>query len=259
MHLLTRLDRQPSPPPTANQDKSSDDANAAATVATSEPGPAPPPSWLRSNSTSLQDLHSRAVLDDCDIDTGHRPTRTSTRSSGVRRQLLTQQNSYPELSKSQPNSRPGSRPVSGRMSGIRGELHSRRNSRPPSGNPLSSTSDSHLPTFLDGEGYSTGDEGPRLKTAVLAKGRRPLRLNSSGSDTCLIPIIGDDVTTPTVSHTEPDLSSTHFDPAHPHPHHSERQSLDECLESITKFDHLHLGQMSSNIQGTYIHTIQHVH
>jgi hypothetical protein len=154
-----------------------------------------------------------------------------------------------------------SRPASSRMSGIRGELYSRQKLRLDSGTPLSSASDPHLPTFLDAEReneeYTTTaalnrGEPQRLQTAVLAKGRRALRLNASGSDTCLVPCIGDDdvVTTPTQSHAEPGLSSTHFDVDWPHPsHHSERQSLNECLESISKFDHLHLGQMGSNIQG----------
>ena len=156
-----------------------------------------------------------------------------------------------------------SRPASGRMSGIRGELYSRQKSRLDSRSPLSSASDPHLPTFLDAKTDDDGkplmdrDEPPqRLQTAVLAKGRRTLRLNASGSDTCLVPCIGDDddsddvVAMPTLSHAEPDLSSTHFDVDFPHPpRHSERQSLNECLESISKFDHAHLGQMGSNIQG----------
>ncbi len=159
-----------------------------------------------------------------------------------------------------------SRPTSSRISGIRGELHSRQKSRLDSRSPLSSASDSHLPTFLDAK---TEDREPttatvlnsgepqRLQTAVLAKGRRALQLNASGSDTCLVPCIGGDdddnhniMATPTLSHVEPGLSSTHFDADQPRPpHHSERQSLNECLESISKFDHLHLGQMGSNIQG----------
>ena len=187
---------------------------------------------------------------------------------------------HSETSKSQPSSRPNSRPVSGRksgirgeissaatlrpassrMSGIRGELHSRQRSRLDSRTPLSSASDPHLPTFLDAERENdalNGDEPQRLQTAVLAKGRRALPLNASGSDTCLVPCIGDDdvMATPTLSHAEPDLSSTHFDVDRPHPsHHSKRRSLNECLESISKFDHLHLGQIGSNIQGSQLYT-----
>ena len=155
-----------------------------------------------------------------------------------------------------------SRPASRRMSGIRGQLHSRQKSRLDSRTPLSSASDPDLPTFLDAEretaSLSSG-EPQRLQTAVLAKGRRALPLNASGSDTCLVPCIGDDdinddvMVTPIPSHAEPDISSTHFDIDRPHPSHcSERRSLNECLESISKFDHLHLGQIGSNIQGSYV-------
>ena len=293
---------------------------------TSEPIPAPPPSWLRSKSIDSQDLlNSRAIFNDSDVT--HNVNRTTTtRSSGVRNQLSMQgEDNYAEISKSQPNlfansksriddiigesfmysetskSQPNSRPVSGRrsgirgeissavsglssrsdmsgnpgrissaatrpassrMSGIRGELYSRQKSRLDSKSPQSSASDPHLPTFLDAKTdyrEPTGGEPQRLQTAVLAKGRRALRLNASGSDTCLVPCIGDDddnnndiVATPTLSHAEPGLSSTHFDVDGPcPPYHSERQSLNECLESISKFDHLHLGQMGSNIQGKH--------
>ena len=154
-----------------------------------------------------------------------------------------------------------SRPASRRMSGIRGQLHSRQKSRLDSRTPLSSASDPHLPTFLDAERETaplSSGEPQRLQTAVLAKGRRALPLNASGSDTCLVPCIGDDdddnddvMVTPILSHAEPDISSTRFDVDRPHPsHRSERQSLNECLESISKFDHLHLGQIGSNIQGS---------
>lgn len=47
--------------------------------------------------------------------------------------------------------------------------------------------DLHFPTsFLDTEDSHCA---PRLGTAVLAKGNRPLLLGSSGSDTCLLPEI----------------------------------------------------------------------
>ena len=281
---------------------------------TSEPNPAPLPSWLK-KSTDSQNFNSRAILDNLDTSHTHRPFRTmSTRSSGVRNQQ--QKDNHAEISRSQPDlrtdsnpatgrisdtigdnyvsseiskSRPSSRlnsgplsgrksgirreisrpessgvhvhsrPTSSRMSGIRGQLYSRQKSRlDGERNLLSSSSDPHLPTFLDAkteEGDSTevnSIEQERLHTAVLAKGRRALRLNVSGSDTCLVPSIGDeddDVTTPTLSHAKPDLSSTHFDADCPRPHHLERQSVNQCLESISKFDHLHLGQMGSNIQG----------
>ena len=166
-----------------------------------------------------------------------------------------------------PTSRSGS--SSGRRSGIRGELYSRQRSRLYSKSPLSSASDSHLPTFLDDgekdrvrEGSTTrvvncDESAERLKTAVLAKGRRTLRLSASGSDTCLVPYVGNDddddvLATPTLSCAEPGLSSTHFDVDHPRPPNLERQSVNECLESVSKFDQLHLGQMTSNIQGTVI-------
>ena len=329
----------PPPPPKAPSSSQADQttttsSSTVAMMTTSGPNPshAPPPSWLRSKSIDSQDLlNSRAIFDD--LDTTHSVRRaTSTRSSGIRSQLLSMQQAdnyaeisksqpnliensrgrvddiigesftYSETSKSQPSSRPNSRlmsgrkssvrgetssaasglslrpdisgirgeissaatsrPASSRMSGIRGELYSQQRSRLDGRTPLSSASDPHLPTFLDAK---TENEEPttvmnrepqRLQTAVLAKGRRALRLNASGSDTCLVPCIGDDdnsddiMATPTPSHAEPGLSSTHFDVSWPHPpHHSERQSLNECLESISKFDHLHLGQMGSNIQG----------
>ena len=98
-----------------------------------------------------------------------------------------------------PERPPNSRPCSGRVSGLRGQLLSRRESEPLS---LLHSSSSHLPTCLD-------DHTPRLKTAVstvdtanisdqflkptcffiiqvLSKGRRPLPLLSTGSDTCLL-------------------------------------------------------------------------
>lgn len=281
LHLLARLDRQlstpmpslqgstkvpPPQPPTQSggkldDSKSSDTCTSNRHIATSEPNPIRTPSWLRSESTNTQDFSHHHD------NPPSRPSRTSTRSSGVRRQLLNQQSdSHPELSISEPDSRPSSqRPVSGRMSGIRGDIYSRQKSRPPSSNPLASSAsdpylltcldgESHLPTFLDGvsETSKVNSEPQRLQTAVLAKGRRTLRLNSSGSDTCLVPCIGDDVITiPTLSHAEPDQSSTHFELSHPRPHRLESQSVNECLESISKFDHLHLGQIGSNIEGVY--------
>ena len=277
LHLLTRLDRQISPPLPSSQgstkvpppqppkqtssnlddNKPDDTSTSNRHMATSERNPTCTPSWLRSKSTNTQ-------VSDHHDDTLGRPSRTGTRNSGVRRQLMNQQ--IDSLSMSEQNSCPNSqRPVSSRMSGIRGDIYSRQKSCPPSSNPLASASDpylhahldgeSHLPTFLDGVSETTNSsssEPQRLQTAVLAKGRRTLRLNSSGSDTCLVPCISDDVmATPTLSHAEPDQSSTHFEPSHPRPHFLERQSVNECLESISKFDHLHLGQIGSNIEGVY--------
>lgn len=282
LHLLARLDRQLSPPVPSSQrsakvlpaqhptqstgninDNKPDYTSKSSIMATSEPIPAHTPSWLRSESTNTQDFSSNMVITDHHDNTLGKPTQMNTHNSEIRRQLLNQQvDEHTEISVSEPNSRPSSqRPVSSRMSGIRGEIYSRQKSHPPSDNPLTSASDpylptcldggSHLPTFLDGVSETTDNScGPqRLQTAVLAKGRRTLRLNSSGSDTCLVPCIVDDVTTPTLSHAEPDQSSTHFEPSCPCPHHLERQSVNECLESISKFDHLHLGQMGSNIEG----------
>lgn len=219
-------------------------------------------------------MHSEASKSQPCSQPNSRPV--SGRKSGIRGEISSAASglhSRPDMSAVQRemSSEATSRPVSSRMSGIRGELYSRQRSRVDSRTPLSSASDPHLPTFLDAKSAENGEptctttallnreleEPPRLQTAVLAKGRRALRLSVSGSDTCLVPCIGDDdnnddiMATPTLSHAEPGLSSTHFDVdwPHPPPHHSERQSLNECLESISKFDHVHLGQMGSNIQG----------
>lgn len=242
---MTRLDRQISPPPTSShyqQDKTTDNSGMS-----SQPHPAPSPSWLRSESKATHDSSTfTSDMTELDNNRSHRPAKTSDRSSGIRRQLPSQRvDSFPDLS------RPASRPMSGRMSGIRGELYSRQKSRPPSGLPLASVSDPHLPTFLD-RGVES-DQPARLQTAVLAQGRKTIPLNSSGSQTCLVPSIGDDIitATPNPSQAKPKVSSTHSDSGHyPRPHHLERQSVNECLESISKFDHLHLGQITSNIQGT---------
>ena len=190
-----------------------------------------------------------------------RTNQINSRSRDRREAVLVSQRGDrgPEMFVNQTTSRPGSsrpassrpgssRPGSGRMSGIRGQLYSRQKLRPLGDSPLSSASDPHLPTFLD----PPSDDPPnRLRTAVLAKGRRTLHLGPSGSDTCLVPSISDDdiMATPTLSNAEPDLSSTHYDSGVPFQSSYERQSMNECLESISKFDHLHLGQISSNIQG----------
>ena len=268
LRILARLDRQISPPPSSTPAQGSTEAPPPSPAQTWDDKTTTntntkSPSWLRSESTNTQTTSPNMVFGDRhDNAPPHGPTRTSTRSSGITRPLLSRQfDSNPDLSTSDLSSRPSSsRPVSGRMSGLRGELYSQQKSRPPSHTPLASFSDPHLPTFLDSDATppasldetigSSHGEPQRLQTAVLAKGRRTIRLSSSGSDTCLVPCIGDDViTTPTLSHAEPDLSSTQFDPRHSHSHHMERQSVNECLESISKFDHLHLGQIGSNIQG----------
>ena len=225
--MLTRLDRQISTPPKATP---------------TNPTPAPPPSWLRSNSTDV------AAIDD-DIITGSGLTRSPAHhSSGVVDRLVSQRRGSHE-NETIMNSRPdSSRPATGRMTGLRGQLYSRQKPRPLGENPLSSASDPHLPTFLD---PATGNPPHRLQTAVLAKGRRTLYLGPSGSDTCLVPSISNDdvMATPTLSCAEPSLSSTHYDSVVPFQPSVERQSVNECLESISKFDHLHLGQISATIQG----------
>ncbi len=60
---------------------------------------------------------------------------------------------------------PPSRPTSGRLSGLRGQLLSRQRSEPdpPS---LRSSSDTHLPTFLDHSSSTQPASDLRLKTAV---------------------------------------------------------------------------------------------
>ena len=124
-----------------------------------------------------------------------------------------------------PISRSGRGSSNRRRSGIRGELYSRKRSRFDSKSPLSSSaSDSHLPTFLDdGENdrvrerstayvVDCDESAERPKTVVLAKGRRTLRLSASGSDTCLVPYVGNDddvMPTPALSSAEPGTSSTH--------------------------------------------------
>ena len=61
---------------------------------------------------------------------------------------------------SDPLAVPPARPSSGRVSGLRGQLLSRQGgAATPLATPLRSSSDPHLPTFLD-------DQPPRLKTAV---------------------------------------------------------------------------------------------
>ena len=103
---------------------------------------------------------------------------------------------------------------------------------------------------------------PRLNTAVLAKGHRRLPLVDQSTEPYLIgdasfhgddqttPILasshGDEETTPIVA---PPISST----AEPDVRSSQRDSWNrrsECLESISKFDHTHLGQLNADLQGT---------
>ena len=70
---------------------------------------------------------------------------------------------------------------SGRTTGVRGELTLQDDS-------LSEES-RHPPLPHGGGGGANEGRGPRLHTAVLAKGHRPLLLGASGSDSCLLPEI----------------------------------------------------------------------
>lgn len=116
----------------------------------------------------------------------------SGRITGLRGELIS---SLGSAESSRVNSAAGSR----RMSGLRGALTKQDKEG------FTNLSDSHLPTFLDDnldDGTSSAavaaleDDvhyGPRLKTAVLAKGRHPLFWGSSSSDTCLLPEISSDL------------------------------------------------------------------
>ena len=109
-------------------------------------------------------------------------------------------------------SRAGSHPVSRRSTGLRGELTSRKGSAIVTGSRAVSRLGSGRTTGLRGELAQDQDDDddvqlrtfstpslstetlsdhyiPRLGTAVLAKGNRPIFLGNSGSDTCLPPEI----------------------------------------------------------------------
>ena len=219
------------------------------------------PFWL-DNTTN----HSQAPINDThSLDTGSlvesnqsssRPV--SGRMSGIRGQLLSRQSSEPCLNDLPLDSyRLQSRPVSGRMSGIRGELLSRQSSECSHLNPLSSMSDSslldtnnlHLVEDVRDGGVLSAQESkyePRLKTATLAKGRRSLTMpDASESDYTVTSDHKNDIATPEMSQIEPVINSTHLRSEQP----IVRQSLDECLASISKFDHFHLGQIGADMQG----------
>lgn len=201
------------------------------------------------------------------------PRPTSTRMSGLRGQVLSRQTN---------NRGSSSRPVSGRVSGLRGQLQSGRGSDI---NPLTSTSESFLsnievnpllpssasnPCLLTEASHNLNEynpvhqsptsanqeppEDPRLKTAVLAKGRRRLPLGENSADTCLLPSTGShgndaesSIAPPISCEGEPvvrllqDTQDT-----------TNRQSMNECLASITEFDQSHLGQIGTDLQGVWV-------
>lgn len=96
---------------------------------------------------------------------------------------------------------PGSRGLSrqgssGRTTGLRGELAQQQE---PSGEETNLEIEPFGRDVIDdsllaGESYDEGLYSPRVKTAVLAQGNRPLLLGHSGSDTCLLPEVTSDTT-----------------------------------------------------------------
>lgn len=218
------------------------------------------PFWLEDN------INKSQVSDNMDslIEPRQPSSRpTSSRLSGIRGHLLSRQASEPCLHGITLDNghRSSSRPVSTRMSGIRGELLSRQSSEGAQFNPLSSMSDSslmdtnnhHHMVEENDSGVSSEMENkyqPRSKTATLAKGRRPLaKTDGLVTDGIVIADNSSDFSVPVITHNESEVNSTHL--------HSEqpivRQSLDECLASISKFDHSHMGQIGADMQGITIY------
>lgn len=168
----------------------------------------------------------------------------SGRISGLRGHLLGQTDTLDCLhgkagrEKEGTRSQPHSRPASGRLTGLRGLLLSQeRTGEVSSVTQSSSESDLHRPESRPG-------------TAVLAQGHRPLRVGPLDTDIVPLPAIttegGGGVVhfAPPVSTQEPQISA-HL----PHP----SSDLEECLASISHFDHTHLGQLGRNSQGTYMY------
>ena len=146
-------------------------------------------------------------------------------------------------------SQPQSRPVSGRLTGLRGILACKSRGTPVA--QFSSEPNLHSPK-------------PRPGTAVLAQGHRPLRVGPLDTDVVALPIIAsvergegdmrDEADFEPPLSTEEPQDSTHL----PHP----SPDLEECLASISHFDHSHLGQLGRNSQGSrpmHVHTVMHVY
>ena len=169
------------------------------------------------------------------------PSRSvSGRTSGLRGQLLGRTHSRDSLEgvhqsvHGSAERRP--RPVSGRVTGLRGALASRDGESTIT--HTSSEPELHCPHS-------------RLRTAVLACGHRPLRMGPRNSDMVCLPAIttpgeeggerGQDTASPLPSSEEPQIR--------PHP----SSDMEECLASISHFDHTHLGQLGGTSTGDHTH------
>lgn len=174
---------------------------------------------LRSHSSCNTVLYQIKPLSNSEME---EPIRVgSGRMSGLRRELisgggeLTTNRGNDQAEVPGPRSSVESHPTSGRRTGLRGELMSREGSAAVTGSRAVSRLGSGRTTGLRGELAQDQDGGvgddsderpeasstvslstetlndyiPRLGTAVLAKGNRPIFLGNSGSDTCLLPEI----------------------------------------------------------------------
>ncbi len=132
---------------------------------------------------------------------------TTGRMTGLRGEQVTSSgsgSSRPASNSSRPASK--SRHGSGRTTGYRAKLEEKEETKQPS------QVESQLPTILDGDEDSlsvvpkvppSSAKAPRLRTAVLAKGNRPLLLGTSNSDSRLLPvIIADDNSMPSSHNRE---------------------------------------------------------
>ena len=176
------------------------------------------------------------------------PSRpVSGRTSGLRGQLLGRTHSHDSL-EGVHQSVHGSaertpRPVSGRVTGLRGALASRDGESTIT--HTSSEPELHCPDS-------------RLRTAVLACGHRPLRMGPRNSDMVCLPAIttpgeeggerGQDTASPLPSSEEPQIRP-HPSSSRPHP----SSDMEECLASISHFDHTHLGQLGGTSTGDHTH------
>ena len=137
-------------------------------------------------------------------------------------------------------SQPHSRPASGRVTGLRGLLASQRGRE---GSELAAP-------VVQCSSEPDLRHQPRPGTAVLAWGHRLLRVGPLETDVVPLPTItsgseggeAEAHLTPTMSTEEP-CDSTHL----PRP----PSDLEECLASISHFDHTHLGQLGRDQQGDH--------
>ena len=165
----------------------------------------------------------------------------SGRTSGLRGKLRghsVDQNTFGDHHETvEEGTRSQPRPASGRLTGLRGTLVRQSQESPVA--QFSSEPNLHSPT-------------PRPGTAVLARGHRPLRVGPLDTDVVALPVInsgergggagGDEVGFEPPLSTEEPQDSTHL--THP-------SDLEECLASISHFDHTHLGQIGRNSQGSH--------